>query len=897
VCTCDESFTGDDCSLECPAGELCEARIYRNGDGTTAGVAVGGIVLFGETGVNESLNAFRSLVSSHPALFTVAALMPADLDDISFVETVAVHGLQIHRYAQRYRGLPIHGPGSEIAIVTAEDQGAISLIATVVDPRVVYLGTENGILCEEPAAQAMLAAWAAQFPGSNASLGPLELVAVPWLRTLAYRATVRVDGADAGSVLVSAAGENGGTPLGVFDGTQTIVVLDPVDVFADDWDVWPANAASNAQATLFSDWRDGAGTTPILGNAIDPAACGAGAEDCWMLADDQLYIYDLNGQPPDPNLAGTYLLPVSSDAVFDADVGTMSYDNQNIYHKVRSAMLAAATLKECQWDWSPQWGVDRCDEPKVLAISNISTNTFGGRFRGPETIGPLIFTGGQLVPAWANQFFIPQQNGDGDDVAPSRIEINGGNGTGTYYHELGHHLDWFSGHGIGGVVGDMMSLYVPASGCTTPASGCCRPNTSDEAMVLGETIGELWNLWFGRKLHTEIAQGQAISLLSGIQVMSHSPGGSTPQTFIIDRPRSTQTNPQTGCATGPGYQQRGLAQAFWEFADGLDCGAGLGVPDDCAILTPAQDPDGDDTSHVDVTGQALQYALAKQPPSGGNYQQLFDDIGEYVECIFGQTVFGEFQSVFAHHGINVFAPVPRLCPPICGNGMLEGAEECDGADLGGTECTDLGHSGGTLGCTAGCAFDESGCSQCGNGIAEEGEECDMLDLNGEDCDGATAGASPFGQLQCTGACNFDVSLCEDCEPGSDGCRCLDENNPGESDPELPEGGIFGDGRYCLDDVSLGGGTRCVDPPTGEAGDNFVCEAACDPNFPDTCDAAPAGGFGYCFVQGEEDPLAGGVPEWFFDQYCMNVDSDFQCVQELGEARFCQTDPGPACTPQ
>jgi hypothetical protein len=614
-------------------------------------------------------------------------------------------------------------------------------------------------------------------------------------------------------------------------------------------------------------------------------------------------------------------------------VGTLAFRYQNLYHKLRSAMLAAASLKECQWDWTPEWGVDRCVEPKVLAISNIATNTFGGRYRGPETIGPLLFTGGQLAPAWVDRFLVPQENGDGDAVAPARLEINGGNGTSTYYHELGHHLDWFSGHGIGGVVGDMMSTYVPASGCTTPASGCCRPNTSDEALCAAETIGELWNLYFGRKLHTEIAQGQAISLLSSIAVQSHSPGGSIPLTFVIDRPGASATNPQSGCQTGPGYQQRGIAQAFWEFADGLDCGAGAGVPAVCAMLTQPVDPNGDDTPHVDVTGRALQYALAKQPSSGGNYQQLFDDMGEHVECIFGPTVFGEFQSVFAHHGINVFAPVPRQCPPICGNGVLEGTEECDGADLGGTDCTDLGFPGGTLGCTAGCAFDESDCSVCGNGVAEDGEQCDTLDLGGADCDAATGGAFPFGQLQCTGTCDFDVSSCSDCEPGSVGCRCLDEDNPGESDPELPQGGIFGDGRYCLDDVSLGGEVRCLDPSgaepdrcvqctvgegvwcpcipqegctmgqdfsgpaTGDAGDTFVCEAACDPDFPDICDASPAGDFGYCFAQGEADPLEGGVPSWFFDQYCGNVDSQLQCVQELGEARFCQTDPGPACTPQ
>jgi hypothetical protein len=929
VCTCDPGFTGDDCSVECPAGESCVAHVYRNGDGTTAGVAVGGTVLFEETSANASLDAFRALVSAQPTLFSVAPLTPAELDGLSFTQTWSFHGLEVHRYAQRYHDLPIHGPGSEISIVTAEEQGAISVTGTVIDSRVPYLGMENGILCEGPAAEALLAAWEARFPASSASLGPVELVAIPWLRTLAYRATVRVDGADAGMAVVSAASENGGSPIAVFDGRDTILDLSPIEVLADDWSLWPANATSDPQTTLFFQLRDGQGNVPLVGNTVDPDQCGGGAADCWMLTDTKLYLYDRNGQGPDPNLGGTYLIPLSSDDSFDASVGTLPYSDQTLYHKLRSAMLASSGLMQCRWDWSAQAGGDPCDEPKMLAVSNVSTGAFGGRYRGPDTIGPLLFTGGTLNQAWADRLFVPQKNSSGDDLAPARIEINGGNGTRTHYHELGHHLDWFSGHGIGGVVGDMMSLYAPAPGCSTPSTGCCRQNTSDEAMVAAETVGDLWNLFFGRKLHSEIAQGQPISLLAQAQVLSHSPGGNGAFTFATDRPGPGNTNPNTGCATGPGYQQRGLAQAFWEFADGLDCGPPPPlVPLACAMLTDPVNPDGEATPHVDVAGQALQYALTKQPPSGGTYQQLFDDMGEYIECIFGPTVFAEFQSIFAHHGITVFTPVPRMCPPICGDGVLNGTEECDGADLGGSACTDFGHPGGVLLCTAGCMFDTSACSVCGNGTAEDGEECDGADFDGADCDSATSGSSPFGPLQCTPGCNFDVSLCADCEPGTPGCRCLDTNNFGEDNPQLPEDGILGNGKYCQDDVSLGGFVRCVDPPggdfchdctvgdgvwcpcvpaegcsvpgtldgpvTGNIGDTGQCIGPCDPSFLDLCDTAPAGNHGYCFSMGEA-PEDGGVPDWFGDQYCANVDSQFSCVQPFGEAAQCDVGPGPECT--
>ncbi len=47
----------------------------------------------------------------------------------------------------------------------------------------------------------------------------------------------------------------------------------------------------------------------------------------------------------------------------------------------------------------------------------------------------------------------------------------------------------------------------------------------------------------------------------------------------------------------------------------------------------------------------------------------------------------------------------------CGNGVMNGNEQCDGSDLGGATCVSLGYTlGGTLTCTAGCGYDASGCA-------------------------------------------------------------------------------------------------------------------------------------------------------------------------------------------
>jgi subtilisin family serine protease len=48
--------------------------------------------------------------------------------------------------------------------------------------------------------------------------------------------------------------------------------------------------------------------------------------------------------------------------------------------------------------------------------------------------------------------------------------------------------------------------------------------------------------------------------------------------------------------------------------------------------------------------------------------------------------------------------------PVCGNGIRESGEACDGSALGGQTCTGLGFGGGTLSCTASCTYDTSACT-------------------------------------------------------------------------------------------------------------------------------------------------------------------------------------------
>jgi hypothetical protein len=107
-------------------------------------------------------------------------------------------------------------------------------------------------------------------------------------------------------------------------------------------------------------------------------------------------------------------------------------------------------------------------------------------------------------------------------------------------------------------------------------------------------------------------------------------------------------------------------------------------------------------------------------------------------------------------------------PEDCGNGVLDAGEQCDGAELNGQTCAGLGHDGGTLACTAACTFDESGCTDapddCGNGVLDAGEACDGAELNGQTCEGL---GYDGGTLGCTAACAFDTSACTGTPPCAD----------------------------------------------------------------------------------------------------------------------------------
>ncbi len=98
----------------------------------------------------------------------------------------------------------------------------------------------------------------------------------------------------------------------------------------------------------------------------------------------------------------------------------------------------------------------------------------------------------------------------------------------------------------------------------------------------------------------------------------------------------------------------------------------------------------------------------------------------------------------------------------CGDGTLQAGygEVCDWTALGGATCETQGYYGGTLDCNVDClGYDTGNCvGFCGDGTVQtsDGEVCDGTELYGALCEDLGYGG---GTLGCLGTCQLDESQC------------------------------------------------------------------------------------------------------------------------------------------
>ena len=134
---------------------------------------------------------------------------------------------------------------------------------------------------------------------------------------------------------------------------------------------------------------------------------------------------------------------------------------------------------------------------------------------------------------------------------------------------------------------------------------------------------------------------------------------------------------------------------------------------------------------------------------------------------------------------------------VCGNDVIEGSEVCDGTNVDDETCVSQRFDGGEIACARDCsALNVDACVlfSCANDMVEGDEVCDGTDLDRETClsQGFTGGT-----LACTPNCgDFETSACT---------TCGDEQTEGE---EVCDGSDLG-GQTCLDNDFQTGILACA----------------------------------------------------------------------------------------
>ena len=173
-----------------------------------------------------------------------------------------------------------------------------------------------------------------------------------------------------------------------------------------------------------------------------------------------------------------------------------------------------------------------------------------------------------------------------------------------------------------------------------------------------------------------------------------------------------------------------------------------------------------------------------------------------------------------------------VAAPICGDGVINGDDECEGEDFGGKTCETYKGEGATgdLICNS-CVIDASNCaaaSTCGDGEVNGDDECDGEDFGGKTCE-TYKGEGATGALACN-SCVIDASGCVAAPICGDG----EINGTDECDGDNIGSAVCPDGTngtpVCKSDCTLDmSETVCV-PETNTCNNNVLdAGEACDPS--------------------------------------------------------------------
>lgn len=225
---------------------------------------------------------------------------------------------------------------------------------------------------------------------------------------------------------------------------------------------------------------------------------------------------------------------------------------------------------------------------------------------------------------------------------------------------------------------------------------------------------------------------------------------------------------------------------------------------------------------------------------------------------------------------------------VCGDGVINAGEQCDGAAWGPiSACSDFDtFSGPGLACGADCHFDTSACippgaGACGNGIIDPGESCDGL-YWGNITQCTDLGSFTSGPLSCDPAtCHFNTTQCTvpECSDGTD------NDGDGLTDyPADPQCSGPTDNREAPDAVCGNGVTespeQCDD---GDQNNNNACRNDCTANG----GGGGGGGGGGSSAPLNPDGTARGDCSWGWhwdeaSEECVKDDEDLPSPEDPGE---------------
>ena len=131
---------------------------------------------------------------------------------------------------------------------------------------------------------------------------------------------------------------------------------------------------------------------------------------------------------------------------------------------------------------------------------------------------------------------------------------------------------------------------------------------------------------------------------------------------------------------------------------------------------------GDTISLIASDGSLIDQGQSTDGSTKPSYCRIPDGTGDWQVC--------------------ELTPGESNTPVNCGNGTIDGAEECDGAEFGGLTCSDVSstYTGGTLGCSNKCKIERTSCTTdatCDAGVVlnevcHKDSKCGVADVTTND---------------------------------------------------------------------------------------------------------------------------------------------------------------------